>query len=131
VGSRAARIGFCLSLAILVSRLSASEDTARTAPDPPTGCTVRAEAPRVTGLERLYFRKIEGPMADDASVTTAIDPTALRRLLPEKLRTGQRYWERGSATDTDRVLSVHDHRLPTAAGEPEWLLREVLDTSVR
>jgi hypothetical protein len=100
-------------------------------PHPPAGCTVRAGAPRVTGLERLYFRKIEGPMADDASVTTAIDPAALRRLLPEKLPTGRRYWESGTATDTDRELRVQDHLLPTAAGEPEWLLREVQDTSVR
>jgi hypothetical protein len=95
-------------------------------------CQVRDAPRRILGLERLYFRRIDGPTASDASVAKSIGVAALRPLIPETLGDGPRYWQRFFPEETaGRDLTVQDFPLPTPEGAPEWVLREVRDTSNR
>jgi hypothetical protein len=96
----------------------------------PATCALNTPAPRLLGLERVYFEAIDGPAARHPSVAQAIDPKTLRLLLPEMLREGVRYWQPYSPRRTDRVLRATDFRVPSPSPSiQELLLREVEDTS--
>jgi hypothetical protein len=94
-------------------------------------CQARAAPRRILGLERLYFRRIEGATASDASVAQSIGASALRPLIPETLRDGPRYWQPFAPGEHGRDLTVQDFPLPTSGAAAEWFLREVTDTSSR
>jgi hypothetical protein len=92
-------------------------------------CRSAGSAPRIRGLERLYFRHIDGPLDRDPSVTNSIGAATLRVLMPATLRGTPRDGRPLVPADTDRELSVRD--FPISGNGAEWLLREVRDTSHR
>lgn len=96
-------------------------------PAPAAECTPRAEHARFAGLERLYFERIEGRVADHGSVARAVDPAALRALLPEKTPRVPHLRPFRPET-TERELTAQDFRLPGTDG---LLLRQVTDSSQR
>lgn len=84
-----------------------------------------APEPRFTGLERLYFQRLDAP----ASVE-AFHAAAAARLLPEVLPRSQRFAEPRSDEEAEDLF-VQDFTLPPVVAAGELVLRQVIDRTHR